>query len=302
MRSTSAYAEQWLPEEWGFGRSQVLDLDHDLSFIRTEFMPNRNVAVTSHIRDETPRLVLTLGLEGQSHYVDEKDEKLVFRQGWVTVSTFTSSVGERQYESSKPVCQLRLSAKKSWLERYLGDTAATQLLKQQGLTILTTRPLTMSSWQLAQELARCQPLPGANKIIMHGNALSILAPQLAELLDSGPQAAQQAAGKDRVLVEAARDILCREFRDPPTVESLARRVGTNELKLKMLFHQHLGTTPYALVLEIRMRTAYQLLESARYPVNVVAQQVGYRHASNFSTAFLKFFGVPPKRVARKGYR
>jgi AraC-like DNA-binding protein len=48
-----------------------------------------------------------------------------------------------------------------------------------------------------------------------------------------------------------------------------------------------------------MRHAYRLLESKQLPINAVAETVGYRHASNFSLAFNKYFGISPKQVARK---
>jgi AraC-like DNA-binding protein len=47
-----------------------------------------------------------------------------------------------------------------------------------------------------------------------------------------------------------------------------------------------------------MQLAYQLLETKQYPVNVVADKVGFAHASNFTLAFVKHFGVSPKAVGK----
>lgn len=104
---------------------------------------------------------------------------------------------------------------------------------------------------------------------------------------------------DKRIAEWARDILSTEFKNPPSVEMLSRQVGTNQLKLKKLFHRCFNTTPYGMLLDIRMEKAYQLLAARRYPVNIVAEAVGYQHASNFSSAFIKYFGVSPKQISRE---
>ena len=76
-------------------------------------------------------------------------------------------------------------------------------------------------------------------------------------------------------------------------------MGTNQFKLKQLFHHFFTNTPYGLLLEIRMNNAYQLLETTECQVSVAADLVGYSHASNFSAAFMKHFGVSPKAVSKK---
>lgn len=103
--------------------------------------------------------------------------------------------------------------------------------------------------------------------------------------------------KDMYLATAAREILQREFKTPPSVAELARRVGVNQFKLKQMFHHYFHDTPYGVLLKIRMNHAYRLLESARCPVGVAAVAVGYRHASSFTAAFTRHFGIQPKRVA-----
>jgi len=105
--------------------------------------------------------------------------------------------------------------------------------------------------------------------------------------------------KDRAIAELARDILVYEFKNPPSVKELSKRVGTNQLNIKNLFHHFFNNTPYGLLSEIRMSNAYQLLESTHCHVSVAADFVGYSHASNFSAAFIKHFGISPKTIAKK---
>jgi len=48
-----------------------------------------------------------------------------------------------------------------------------------------------------------------------------------------------------------------------------------------------------------MHNAYQLLESTHCQVSVAADRVGYNHASNFTAAFIKYFGISPKVVSKQ---
>ena len=137
------------------------------------------------------------------------------------------------------------------------------------------------------------------RLYMHGQALSLLASELSHLFKSNKPGSIKYNQNDKEMAKSARDILFAEFKNPPTVSELSKRAGTNQLKLKKLFHHFFNNTPYGLLLEIRMNIAYQLLESSHCHVSVAADFVGYSHASNFSTAFVKFFGVSPKYVSRK---
>jgi len=50
-----------------------------------------------------------------------------------------------------------------------------------------------------------------------------------------------------------------------------------------------------LLLELRMRKAYALLESGQQ-VAQAGWQVGYKYPNNFSVAFARYFGRSPKAI------
>ena len=134
---------------------------------------------------------------------------------------------------------------------------------------------------------------------MHGQAMSLLAAELGHLCEEKSDNSGRFNQKDQEIAKLARDILFHEFKNPPSVHELSKRVGTNQFKLKKLFHHFFNNTPYGLLLEIRMNNAYQLLESTHCQVNIAADLVGYNHASNFTAAFIKHFGISPKAVSKK---
>ncbi|MFP3560029.1 DNA-binding response regulator, partial [Paraburkholderia sp. SIMBA_049] len=60
---------------------------------------------------------------------------------------------------------------------------------------------------------------------------------------------------DAALVRAASDVLLRELRNPPTLEELARQVGTHEKRLSRVFRDHLGQTVFEYLRGTRLRAA-----------------------------------------------
>ncbi|MEM7061899.1 MAG: AraC family transcriptional regulator [Cyanobacteria bacterium P01_B01_bin.77] len=113
---------------------------------------------------------------------------------------------------------------------------------------------------------------------------------------------------DLSCIHRAAAILRQQFANPPTVDALARQVGTNRLKLNQGFHQVYGTTPFSYLRQHRMRQAQRLLMLSDVSVVEVAAAVGYRHRSRFAQAFRKYVGVNPKtfqmelsQIRRLGY-
>lgn len=285
--------EQTLPEELGSGRSKIFQLDADLSYIETRLTPATDLAILSRMQYERPRLVVTLGLQGASHFIDEQGKEVLFDAGYTTVTAFSSSSGERHYEAGQAVTQLRFSVSRDWLDKYFGNEVCNAVFNQSDIESLAFQPITPHALIAARQLiadTNEQPL------FMHAQALSILAAELQFLQGAERCGTASIKRRDEAIAQAAHAILKREFKNPPSVDELSRRVGTNPFKLKQLFHRFYNTTPYALLLDIRMQTAYRLLQSADCPVSTAAEYVGYSHASNFSAAFTKYFGVQPKRI------
>ena len=291
---------QSLPEELGMGRSAIFQLDQGLSYIETHYTPSKDLAVLSRVDYQEPRLMVTLSLKGQSRFVGHHGNELVFNEGYTSITTLQSSIGERQYQAHKATMQLRFALNKKWLDHYLGESKAAQLLNTKGTQLLNYQPISPQAMCAAQQLLHRNRAKGTNRIFMHGQAMSLLAFELSHLCEQEPR--RNTVGfnqKDAAIAKSARDILFQEFKNPPSVEELSRRVGTNQCKLKKIFHHFFDNTPYGLLLEIRMDNAYRLLDSTGCQVSVAADSVGYSHASNFSTAFIKHFGISPKAVGKK---
>lgn len=80
--------------------------------------------------------------------------------------------------------------------------------------------------------------------------------------------------------------------------SFSKKVRLNEFKIKYGFKQLFNTSVGQLILEQKMLYAKQLLESSEFSVQEISKFVGYKHQQNFSTAFIKFFGISPKTLMK----
>ncbi|RZJ70078.1 MAG: AraC family transcriptional regulator [Flavobacterium sp.] len=80
---------------------------------------------------------------------------------------------------------------------------------------------------------------------------------------------------------------------------LARVAGTNEQYLKKHFKLLYGNTVFGYTLSCKMQKAKDMLLSEKYQIGEVAEAVGYRHATHFTSAFKKFFGYLPRALKTK---
>ncbi|MDT8839267.1 response regulator [Paraburkholderia fungorum] len=96
-----------------------------------------------------------------------------------------------------------------------------------------------------------------------------------------------------VIVRAAIRHLSQRLSDAPTVEQLARLVGTNEKRLSRAFRDNLGKTVFEYLRDERLRIAQKLLSSTPVSIASIAEEIGFSSAANFATAFRERFGMPP---------
>ncbi|MCK5191545.1 MAG: helix-turn-helix transcriptional regulator [Methylococcales bacterium] len=291
--------QQDLPEGLGHGKTDIFHIDQGLSYMDTRLNPAKNLAIMSRIEQQAPRLVVTLALKGRSCFKTTRGNECLFKEGYTTITSFNSTLGERRYKANKEILQLRFSLSEAWLQKYYTQETTANFFKTANLSILSHQPISSHAMFAAQQLIKADVPNISKKMLIHGQALSILATELTSLCVDNQSSPRKYNKNDINIVKQARNILESEFKTPPAVELLAQRVGTNQFKLKQLFHFYYATTPYAFLYEVRMKIAYKMLESRHCYVNEVADFVGYQHASNFSSAFIKYFGVSPKHITKE---
>jgi transcriptional regulator GlxA family with amidase domain len=81
---------------------------------------------------------------------------------------------------------------------------------------------------------------------------------------------------------------------PCAVDQLARTVNISPSYLTRLFREQMECSPASFVRELRLRRAYELIQTTFLSIKEVMAAVGCNDPSHFSRAFKRRFGVSPK--------
>ncbi|PID55562.1 hypothetical protein CSB45_15380, partial [candidate division KSB3 bacterium] len=148
--------------------------------------------------------------------------------------------------------------------------------------------------RMARKLMAADHQTILDKLHFESLALELLA-QLSTLEEKPTNCQLESWGNNTAFVDNAVDILRQEWGTPPSISSLAKRVGTNECYLKKGFRDKMGMSIGEYICELRMARALDLLETGKHTVTETALAVGYNNLSHFSIAFKKFYGKSPLR-------
>jgi DNA-binding response OmpR family regulator len=114
--------------------------------------------------------------------------------------------------------------------------------------------------------------------------------------DHEPSAAESADSSgfrdDGTLVRAALEHVLDVPDDLPTLDELARHVGTDTAHLSRAFRNSVGQTAHQYLLEVRLRAGQRLLASTALSVGRIADKTGLQRNA-FTAAFRERFGISP---------
>ncbi|SDT96678.1 response regulator transcription factor [Halopseudomonas salegens] len=116
-----------------------------------------------------------------------------------------------------------------------------------------------------------------------------------------PNDAQPHVDCDELLIRAATRLILENLAEPPSLDDLAKSVGTNQKRLLGVFRQRHGMTVFAYIRELRLQQAKHLLRGTQLPIDDIAASVGFSNSANFATAFKSHEGIPPREY-RKSFQ
>jgi AraC family transcriptional regulator len=99
-------------------------------------------------------------------------------------------------------------------------------------------------------------------------------------------------------VERVIDAMHARFREPLSVEALARVALFSPFHFDRFFAQITGVPPLRFLAAIRIQQAKRLLLLTHYPVARIAGEVGYNSLGTFTRQFTMYVGVSPSRFRR----
>ena len=121
--------------------------------------------------------------------------------------------------------------------------------------------------------------------------------QLEQMQLDGEQAGRSLIKpEDMEKLYRAKNILDRDYANPPTLRELSRTINLNEFKLKQGFKAYYGTPVYGYITRLRMETAKRMIIYERKSIGEVAHAVGFKHQAHLTDAFKKYYGILPSQV------
>lgn len=131
-------------------------------------------------------------------------------------------------------------------------------------------------------------------------AIDVLALILRRTGDPDPGSGDGAIHRRRAdLVAATKIVLADHLDDPPSLSTLARRLGVSVWRLRRDFQAIEGMTPSRWLHGARMARAQALLADSDLSIAEIGYRIGYASPCNFTTAFARTFGCAPSQARRR---
>jgi AraC-like DNA-binding protein len=96
----------------------------------------------------------------------------------------------------------------------------------------------------------------------------------------------------------ARDLLCSDLENPPSIREIAQRVGVSPFHMIRQFESLFGSTPRQLLIRQRIGRAKQLLAAGSHSVTEACMEVGFSSLGSFSSLFTREVGMAPSAYRR----
>jgi AraC-like DNA-binding protein len=157
------------------------------------------------------------------------------------------------------------------------------------------QPLSLEMEQASRLILSPNMHPAVLAHFLHAKASELLCLGLDAVLAARARADDPQAAM-RTKLHQVRRIIDARLQCVPPLSELAEDVSLSPAALSTEFCSAHGCGIPEYVLERRMRRAEQLLASTDMPLKKIAYEVGYRHTSNFCSAFKRHFGRTAHRV------
>lgn len=152
-------------------------------------------------------------------------------------------------------------------------------------------------WLSLEEWLNAPSEETQHALLGEGLALQLMAHGLAAR-GTPPRKDRRLVVRDRHHLARVRECLHEHPEASHSIEALAQLACMSPSALRDKFRQAYGQSVFECLRQRRLEMAHELLREG-YSVQYVATRVGYRHASNFATAFKQRYGLSPRALHQR---
>lgn len=139
-------------------------------------------------------------------------------------------------------------------------------------------------------LKPCPPAEVLARVRIHLKLASRAAEVAATVASEEPEAPLP---PDEVTLRATMHFIRENLGNLPELGEIASKAGTHGKRLSAIFRERLGVTVFHWIREERLRRSRELLAGSHLGMQDIADQIGFRSACNFTTAFRERMGMTP---------
>ncbi|WP_370979787.1 helix-turn-helix transcriptional regulator [Agaribacterium sp. ZY112] len=208
---------------------------------------------------------------------------------------------QRRLYQGNQVKKVSLSIKQAWLEKKMENDGLispplSQLLSQHGSVIYW--PASKACYKLASKLTK--PRCGS-ALEKEGLSLQLIAHCLEDISSNShdlkhldnPKATDTAT---LALLRELETWATKAGTELPELETIAKKQGLSISGLHRRFKLNVGKSPICYLRERRLQIARDALIRGEASIGEAAYLAGYKHSSNFCSAFKKTFGLTPGQM------
>jgi AraC-like DNA-binding protein len=298
-KNEKGYSEHTISTGRGFYKDFIFKGIH-IAYTHFLFKEKTKISFTN----ETETLKMHFLLSGntlmssaiQSHTFESYHHNLIY-------SPKTKTNWEWQTDNELQLFEVTI--KIDFLKKYLSKkdphiSLFIDAIEKQFPSLLTKENMKTTSEMIAiiKEITNCEREGIYKKMFVEAKIIQLLLLQLEQLCCNNCHIKCQLKKSDTAKMYQVRDIILYNLKQPFSLKELAHQVGTNEFTLKKGFKTIFGTTVFGFLNDVKMEKAQNLLTEKELTITQVAELVGYKNATHFTTAFKKKYGTLPSALKK----
>jgi len=251
--------------------------------------------------DSIPRaLDFSYCLSGQVEWsIDGMSQHYTTQKGQCEIVSTRNISGRGRYEPGEPLAIVNIVLCPNLLQSFFDAPGEAQFLRppasEEGI-MYCKRSITNSERQVLQQLLRAPCQNMADRLFLQSKVMELVSFHLNLLEGIDRERVGRPTFIDaQNVTDRAKAILRSRLQAPPTIQRLARMIGTNETKLKKSFRCHLGTTVFGYLTSCRMQRACELLKDSSLTMSQIGAELGYSERTHFTRAFSRYFSMSPSQ-------
>lgn len=264
--------------------------------------PASDMTINADTVNGKPYIVAMMTLEGLLSVSFPGTDRYVLSPAQGCIFRFIDGPGIFELTGGKTVRSLGVSLEPDIFLRYLDNeippVLAPLLAPPLCGNVAMSFPISHAMYQTVSS-SLAPGLTGALRHIqLEGAALTYIS-MIVRVLENG---AERSGGdlidKEREAGRKTFERLTASLSTPPSLSELSEAAGITEKRLNEIFRTLYGGTVFEVLRARRLDQAREMIEQGAISIKEIAWNVGYAHVSNFSTAFMAKFGLPPASYAK----